>query len=467
MTNPILTVMCFIAFVAIWIQAFNSPFRIVIATYLSIQWLQVATKVLVADFLGVDLGMEQIQNYGASNIAFVVRPMTSEAVALGLFALALMSLGTRIFEPKFEAFRLDASNLAPLRLFVGYVLLLIVSGFAGPFVGGGLAQPLMVLGTLRFVFVLLLLFSAVTERRGFWLLAIAIATEIVFGMTGYFAGFRDVIIVVLAGLAILVPKHWYRIKVPIAFMAVFALVIATVWTAVKMDFRQALRGGRSQQAVTIDLAQRFDKLGGLIQTVGPKKFIDGTAMLANRVAYVDIFADAIGWVPGKQPFQGGALWSEAFQVILMPRLIFTDKAPLPSDSARTMKFTGRVYASEKQGTSVSLGYVADSYVDFGIPGALLIPLALGILYGWLSRIVVELGGSRDLTFSLSLLVVMLFPIQEFEISNVKLLPGLLWAWLVACAVSRLIWPALRPYLQVGSSNTRAMSPSVISVANAD
>jgi hypothetical protein len=77
-----------------------------------------------------------------------------------------------------------------------------------------------------------------------------------------------------------------------------------------------------------------------------------------------------------------------------------------------------------------MGYLADSYIDFGIPGALVIPLLLGTLYGLIARHILALGGRYDLTFCIAVLMVLFLPVQLFETSSIKLFPGMLWNWIV-------------------------------------
>ncbi len=68
----------------------------------------------------------------------------------------------------------------------------------------------------------------------------------------------------------------------------------------------------------------------------------------------------------------------------MPRFLFPDK-PVLDDSERTRTYTGMNVAGMEQGTSIGIGYIGESYVDFG-PVKMFAPIfLLGLLYGLIYR----------------------------------------------------------------------------------
>jgi hypothetical protein len=106
----------------------------------------------------------------------------------------------------------------------------------------------------------------------------------------------------------------------------------------------------------------------------------------------------------------------------MPRILFPSKATL-NESERTNKYTLARVAGEAEGTAVSLGYPAESYIDFGIPGMFVPIFLLGIFFGWTyywfsSRGPYFLFGNA---LGTSLL---LFSGHQLEMSNIKIVGGL-------------------------------------------
>jgi hypothetical protein len=109
----------------------------------------------------------------------------------------------------------------------------------------------------------------------------------------------------------------------------------------------------------------------------------------------------------------------------------------------TARYTGRDVST--LGTSISIGYVGDSYIDFGLYGAIGIPLILGLMYGWMTRQLLILNRTADVAMYLAVVTILFLPLQQFEISSIKLFPGILLQLIVCGAWLRLAWPIARPY----------------------
>lgn len=74
--------------------------------------------------------------------------------------------------------------------------------------------------------------------------------------------------------------------------------------------------------------------------------------------------------------------------VLTPRMFFPGKLSLPSSSDEVRMYSGIWVAGRERNTSFAFGYVAESYVDFGVP-LMLVPifvygLLLGLAYRWLN-----------------------------------------------------------------------------------
>jgi hypothetical protein len=72
------------------------------------------------------------------------------------------------------------------------------------------------------------------------------------------------------------------------------------------------------------------------------------------------------------------LWKDNILHVLQPRILFPNKAAI-DDSKMVNKYATRKVATAKQGASFSLGYMAESYIDFG-PYFMFVPI---FLVGWL------------------------------------------------------------------------------------
>jgi hypothetical protein len=443
--NPLLVIVSLTAVAIIWMGALSSPFRVLMAAYLLFEWLQASGSVWITTMFGIDMSVAQTVFLSRGDQIFQIPTMAEAATVLAAAAVVMVALGARLFAPRLVPFEPCVSEFSALRLFVGYFALLLVSMVVGPFTGGGLAQPLIVLGSLRLAFALLLLFFWLTRRRGLILLLIVVAIEVVVGFTGFFSGFKSIFIVLGTGLLMVRRSHWARVA-PVLFIGfVSLLVLATVWTAVKVQYRAALNQHSPGQNVTIGVEERLETLLALVEKLGADDFTDGAVKLAMRIAYTEYLAKVLEYVPDARPYEHGAVWGEAIKNVLTPRILFSDKAVLSSDSERTMLYTGENQASGEQGTSISIGYVGDSYIDFGIPGALAIPFMLGVFYALIARHILAATPGRDITVGIAVLVIVLSPVQQFEISSIKLFPGVLWAWIVGSFAVWIVWPRVRSF----------------------
>jgi len=113
-------------------------------------------------------------------------------------------------------------------------------------------------------------------------------------------------------------------------------------------------------------------------------FSAGLESLIHRLSYVEFLALAMKQVPEYIPHEEGNLLKNALEHVLKPRFLFPDKKPI-YDSELTSKYTGIQFAGAEQGTSFSLGTVAESYVDFGRVYMFIPILLFGFWIGWLYR----------------------------------------------------------------------------------
>jgi hypothetical protein len=221
--------------------------------------------------------------------------------------------------------------------------------------------------------------------------------------------------------------------------------LGLVWTAVKIDYRDYVNQGQRDQVIRVDLGDRYARLFNLATGLGRPDLSQALADLGDRIAYVDYFSRVLVVVPDILPHEDGALWSGALQHIAMPRLLFPEKAVRPLDTDVTARYTGLDMRAAGRGTSISMGYVAETYIDFGVPLMFLALFALGLVWGWIYRFL--LAGPRSLlVLNYGLVIAVLLPLYQFEINNVKLLGGVIMSFLVALLVQRVLFPNILPYL---------------------
>src|SRR5204863_3861183 len=131
--------------------------------------------------------------------------------------------------------------------------------------------------------------------------------------------------------------------------------------------------------------------------------------------YVKFFALTIENVPANIPYENGTLWLGTVNHVLMPRFLFPNK-PAIHDSERTRYYTGIKVAGPEEGTSIGIGYMAESYVDFGPVGMFVPILFLGMLYGLIYRFFVHRYPVKVVGFAMATSV-LIFRAYNLETSN--------------------------------------------------
>ena len=379
------------------------------------QWLQASVAIYYTDYYGVSL--EQITS------AEFVRATWLSLLGTLVFAaggwLGLRGLKkSHAQDAVAEARRLSIPKLFNLYLSCFFIFsALRIVAFSIP----ALTQPLLAATNLKWVIVFLLLFSIVQQRRHFGLLTVVVLLEVALGVLGFFSKFKDIFfllgVVLLCSRLALKPARIILVAMLVAVVAALCIV----WSVIKSDYREFLNRGTGEQIVLVSVPERIDKLRELVGGLDSQSFQTGIEMLVLRVSYVNYFALTMMNVPDNIPYEHGKLWLGAIEHVFMPRFLFPNKAAI-DDSARTAYYTGISVAGAEEGTSIGIGYMAESYVDFG-PRLMFLPVALvGFFCGIAYRISVLRLRQKLLGMGLAT-IILTFGNFSLEQSNIKLIGG--------------------------------------------
>jgi hypothetical protein len=159
--------------------------------------------------------------------------------------------------------------------------------------------------------------------------------------------------------------------------------MALWWTAVKADFREFATGSDDSQKIKVDLGSRVGYLGN--KTSGDIDWNNASYALLIRLAYVDIFGSVIGvQAVAPEPRYFGQ-WQDAIDHIAKPRFLFPGKAALSDTEVFIRLARGNASEAFRSGTSISVGYVAENYVDMGFPGMLVGIFGIGVMTAGICR----------------------------------------------------------------------------------
>jgi len=424
--NPLLTIVavCVLPLLArlTWLRS-EPP---ILFFAVSIQWLQVSTAVFYANLQGRVLGSspdphEMEQAFWLAMIGLVV-------LAVGM----RMAAGRNWGGIRADYQEIDIQKYSISKIWRIYLALFVMANILTEYLWHfmPLRSISLALLALRWVAYFSLVYVSMVAGKGIRqpVLLIAIVLEVVLGFAGFFSGYRTPLMIFL--IAFLASKARLSNRDMLPAIAIIAIIVflSVIWTAIKPEYRRFLNQGTHQQVVSVSLSNSLLKASNLALEIKGVDVGIAAEQLLSRIAYIKYFAYAIDYVPRVKEHELGGLWFAAFKHIAMPRLLFTDKAELQSDSELTMQYTGLRMASAKQGTSISMGYMAESYIDFGVPLMFVPIFLLGCLWGGMYRYFIATTTIQFMGYGFAMIVLM--GAAQLEIHAVKLLGGVLTNFIV-------------------------------------
>jgi len=357
------------------------------------QWMQVASGLFYFKLTGITFDTIEQSDW---------RPM----LLIGLGVLTSLAIGGNI---GLRLWRLPPDILiqrpsfafSSRTLFALYILAVLFSGSIQRLAWDmpQLTQPLIVLSYCRFGLFYLILRRLIYPEFKYGWVTVLVAFEVIIGFSGFFAGFREALM--LAALALLErfnrkeAGHW----VMIVMVGVAIMVTGLFWTSIKVEFRTEIKDGTLSDSTH----SRLIKISELSKTWldrGWEGIQEDMHRMVDRIWAIYFPALAVARVPKDIPHSDGKIFGMAIKHIVTPRLLFPNKPALISDSEMVREYAGVKVAGEDEDTSIAFGYAAESYVDFGLPLMFLPVLAYGVLIGAIYRRLLSLVMHRELAIAL-------------------------------------------------------------------
>lgn len=332
--------------------------------------------------------MSELSNYKSETIVY--------ATWLAIFSQFFYLVGIylpiqKLIITRMERLHFILSRYDGKKIFTSYVIYSFFTAALTPIllsISGG--QMFMGLVYFKWVFLTFLIIHTSVIPSNIKYVLLFVGAEILLSFSGFWSAFKDYILVALGAFFTLNRKISVK-----AFLAVFLTLTITffvmiVWSASKDKYRFFLTGGlRSQNIVQTDQLNNIAVLWGIISedfsTMNfSKSFERGQNSLIYRISYVEYFALVLKQVPTFIPHENGKMLKNAFEHILKPRILFPDKQVI-YDSDITSKYTGTKFAGRDEGTSFSLGAVAEAYIDFGVVFMFVPIFFFGLFFGWMYK----------------------------------------------------------------------------------
>jgi hypothetical protein len=401
------------------------------------QWAQVVTFVVWMDVLGYDVNH--------------LSPHGGIAVVMSCFGLVVMAgvlaqMIAKLPIPSREQFYQQARLINEKKILILYLASTLFLGGIGLVVsaGGGLAQIVMTFASLKWVFFLVYAYVSWINKKNRLILLAMILFEFSTSLYSYFSSFKEVILMTIILAMTFIEKISFKQVLYGLLIAFFVGFLLITWTAIKTDYRAYLNKGTRQQTIEVSRSEAFNKIGDKISSLSWKNYQLSMNLFLYRVQYIYHLAKTMDRVPDILPYEYGGLWWNNISFVLEPRLFFPDK-PRYEATQKTTKYTGINYAGFKQGASFSLGYFADSYIDFGYTG-MIIPLAIIALFvGLIYRSFYKLT-KLNILFRFALINIVLYEFISFESDGLFLFGRLLLMFLVFYTLGRTVLPTLQRWL---------------------
>ena len=353
---------------------------------LLLYWAVVAILIPYAEL--VNRPLSELTRYGKSDLRL--------ASLVGLFALTFYLFGIQLITRKVKSVQLESlytilDKYDGKRLIILYIIVSIISATLNSSIiniPGG--QLFLAISYLKWVLLTLLIVHTLLIDNNRSLVILLVLLEVLLSFSGFWAAFKDYVLVALAAYLIFSPKLSFKTYILLSVVFAFSLFLSVIWTFSKGEYRQYLTGGeRSQLIVKQDNLDNIQKFYEIVQRDFSSEkfnenFLIGLENLIYRVSYVEFLALTIKQVPTYLPYENGNLLISAIEHILKPRILFPDKKPI-YDSELTSKYTGVQFSGAEQGASFSLGTVAESYVDFGKYYMFIPIFFFGLWIGWMYK----------------------------------------------------------------------------------
>jgi hypothetical protein len=415
-------------------QQYKSSIFTIIFSY---HFLQIYAGIWLATYLGNDI------NYRSANMGF--------ATIISLIGLLVMFTPIAYYQNKipkisYETLKIHAEKFSLNKTFYTYVAVFFISSALNGirFLLPGYTQFIITIVNLKWLFFLLFGFQCLIKNKRKNAFYFFIILEFVLGLYSFFSDFK--VVIFFAAVLYFTLLTTFNIKKLILFSIIAFVTFsgATLWTSIKGEYRQFLNKGQLSQNVAVSQNEAFAKLYELTNTKGQQVLTTTTAKFLDRLQGTHFLAKTIDRVPSIIPYQGGKNWKETFDFVFTPRLLNPDKPQLDA-SVKVSKYTGIQYAGLSQGTSFSLGYFADCYIDFGVFGMILSVFAIGLLYG-VTYFYFLRNSSSNFIFNYSVVCTLYMRFFAFEMDSIFFIGGLFTDLLMYFLLLYFFFPWLYRFL---------------------
>ncbi len=394
---------------AIIITSLQKPYIPPVLVYLfGFHWLQVFSSISYADYLNQPM-----------DIAFESKDLEYlfwvTMLQIGVMAMFLSRIYEVKFSPNLQLLKDAAERLNVKKVLYAYGIATLVfpTLIAVTYSSSSLNQVVQSFAVIRKVLLLMLIFIYFLKETKYKnTIIILIVLEFVLSFASYFSNFKEIIFFVVFVYLTVKPEVKGKQIMLLLPAGVLLLSFLIFWSGVKEGYRDFLNQGSRQQQVNVSKFQALDYLVDKSVTFDADSFQVGAEKLLHRLQYMQQYSSVYGRVPEYIPFENGKNITGTLEFLTMPRFLNANKKIL-DPSSKTSYYTGKRFANAEQGTSISMGYFCDLYIDFGLWIMFIPLLIITFMIGKVSNYIIN-SDKYNLIFTYSLFIGTILSCGTFE-----------------------------------------------------
>lgn len=345
-------------------------------------WLTIIVKLIYADILS--LRYEDL-----SESKKIVQTSFVALLCLLIFSMGIYLTSKNALKKVYVNYD-DKLNYNVDKVILFYIMMAVVSGFLLGilFVYPAFSQLFNAIIQIKLGLLFLLIHTVYVEKKRLWLIALIIGIEIILSFVSFFSSFKDILITVAIVFSFYPIKLSSKQIIRNVIISISTIYLLLIWQTIKGEYRFFLNQGSRTQSVQVSTNDALNKIWELASEAKPfSSDNDVVYQTIDRLSYIEFFSQAMVRVPTEIPYENGKLWLNNIMHILVPRILNPNKKAI-DDSQMVNAYCIRQVATAEQGASFSLGFMAESYIDFG-PYFMFIPIFLvGCILGWIYTLLI-------------------------------------------------------------------------------
>ncbi len=389
----------------------------VLLFFILFHWIQVFASILYADF------MEQTIDvlFESSDTEFLFMMTFIQLIIIAFFLQFFVMSGLKRLI-NLEVLKAEAAKINTRNVIIGYfVSLALLPVFSSLFKNNSSALQLLAsFSIIKYLFTGLLIFILLlkkTDNR--WLIIGILILDFILSFASFFSDFKTILIMVI--MIYYTVNPYLRKTAAYKMLPVVITLIAffSFWSFIKGEYREFLNQGARQQVVNVSNTEALTYLFNRLGDFNTASLREGLTLFIHRSQYMERYSEVYARVPSTVPHQDGADLAQAVEFLLIPRFINEDKG-MKDASQRTSYYTGKKFSTAAQGTSISMGYFCDLYIDYGLYLMIIPLLVFMAIIGYVYKSIIKLR-NYNMLFIYALLVGTFLTLGTFESDSIYFL----------------------------------------------